>query len=717
MSARPISSLARLHRTAVAGQRDESGQVAILFGLTITGLVLATGGGVDLSRAYQARQKLSEVATLACQYASRPSVVQMGSSTYTAPSGGPTYSSAVGAFIQGALASQNFHWPQTTQPPFSYTANGPASVALSAAVPTAFMQLAGVSDIAVGATAHCYDNPTGIAQSVPNGNARTLIQEGFEATSCNNCYSYYEIPGSSMATPTTGFSQSATYTGKTGTTWFGTGHCLETDSAGIIKPTVPEEVKSAELDCDNGSHTAGNSAISSKTYLPVGNYELRYFYVSRVSYPNYDPVSICGSTAADVSWATDSRSVGGPVANAVRTNQLNVYLDRNVTGSPPTHATIDGSQRLSGANLIDTCVYATNWTERSVRIYVSSPGEYWLTFAADGQNDSYGPQLDDIRLCIVTCAGTVQDNFPTAWLPASNGGVNKVLFRDTFEAPVYASDGCGGCATNGNLNNSTGTSGGASGWTGQFASGWATAPYNQVDYIIGGNDAAEGQQHLELDATSSGSMTTSNRMVSRRFLLMPGYYRYQYRYKARVALAGANPVYCGATPSAAGLTITIPAGYDTNFVGSFMAHSQMASWPIGGGALNSATSFTNPNGSTGTTATVPPNALSISNYDAAQPNPLLDICGYATTWQSRSADLLITKPAEYWLTISALGQATNTGGAIDDVRLTALGSPYMASPPASPVTIPVPGVQPGARVDFTGFYIIANPLKPTAPAQ
>ena len=110
-----------------------------------------------------------------------------------------------------------------------------------------------------------------------------------------------------------------------------------------------------------------------------------------------------------------------------------------------------------------------------------------------------------------------------------------------------------------------------------------------------------------------------------------------------------------------------------------------------GGAVNSQTSFTNPNGTTSTTPTVAPNGVSLTSYNASQPNPLIDICGYAPSWQARTAYVKIQKPAYYWLTMSALGTADGFGGAVDDIKVTALGSLYMSSPPSSPVDHPGAG--------------------------
>lgn len=714
MSVRTKIDVVRARARAFAG--DRQGAVAVLFAASALAVMAVIGGGIDLGRAYTARQKLSAVAMLACQYASRPSVAQPIAPGYTGTNGSTTYKESVATYVNSALNSLKFGWTQTNPTPFDYTPGGSGDVTLRATVPTTLMQVAQITQINVSASSHCYDNSSALVPAAPTPPSPYVLREGFEkATGCPNgasCYiSANGSTGSPPSSPSSVAPSSPSYTGTDGAAWIVQGYCLETNPAGVVNASVAEGSRATELDCDNNSHSAGNSSISTKTYLQAGNYELRYYFKSRVTYSDYAPAYVCGSTAGDVSWANSTNSV----ANALRTNQVNVYLDLNTSGSPPLHTTILNSQQLAGSNLIDVCVYAPSWIERSVRIRVTRAGDYWLSFAADGQNDSYGGQIDNIRLCNDVCPGTVQDNFPSAWLAANNGGTNKVLFRDTFEAPVYTSYNCGGstCASNGNLNNSTGTSGATgSGWPSQTALGWATAPYNQVDYWLANN--AQGSQAVGLDGSNSGSATDSNRLISRPFLLDPGFYSVAYYYRSTSVVSGAGSnVYCGATPAAANIASST-SSTDTNIVAVFMSHAQLASTPIGGGALNSVTSFTNPTGTTSTTPTVPPNGVSLSNYNASQPNPLLDICGYGAAWQARTATIRILKPAYYWLTMSALGNDDQSGGQIDDVRFTALGSLAMSAPPANPVTIPVPNPQPGATTSFTGFDIVADPL--TVPA-
>jgi hypothetical protein len=233
---------------------------------------------------------------------------------------------------------------------------------------------------------------------------------------------------------------------------------------------------------------------------------------------------------------------------------------------------------------------------------------------------------------------------------------------------------------------------------------------------------SEGGQSLQLDDISTG-----NAAISRAFLLDPGYYQLSYDYVSDTIFSSLKGNYCGATPSAANMSALsgtaaastasyrggsgpgVATALNTNTIGVFMSHAQMASTPIGGGALGSTTQFLNPDGTTSTTPTVSPSAISLTSYNAAQPNPLLDICGYAPSWTTRTRAIKILKPAYYWLTIAALGASDGQGGAIDNVKLTALGSPVMLNPPSSYVTIPVPGPQPGSTVGFNGFSIIDNP--------
>ena len=456
--------------------------------------------------------------------------------------------------------------------------------------------------------------------------------------------------------------------------------------------------------------------------MAAGTYELRWDYASRVSNTYYQTSYVCGTTAADNSWANDTSYTGNSRTYSAFTNQVNVYLDQNTTGSPPTHTTISG-QTLAGTNLIDECVYSQGWIERSVLITVTTAGNYWLSLAADGGNDSYGGDIDNIRLCAGTCSGTAGDDFPTAWLPANNGGNNAVLFEDKFESPDYTNMGTQNNQWYYNSGN-VGQSYGSSAFWGTSTQGWSAAPTNQIAYWEEGCSQAVQCIMLGWGTAANPNLNT---LVSRPFLLDPGYYQISYDYWVEVTFA-TNPVTspatpCGTTPAAVGLPISTSAnasyrqingygpgtvGEDTNTVGVFMSHAQMASTPNPSTTFQNTTYYTNPDGTVTTTPTVPPNAISLTSYTVSATSPLLDICSYSTTTQSRTRNVLILKPALYWLTFASLGSADGVGGEVDDVKITALGSPWMTGAPSSPVTIPVPNPQPGAKITYTGFWIYAD---------
>lgn len=695
--------------------RNCSGGVAIIFALTVTALVAFIGAGLDLSRAYVARQQLSNVATLTCQYSARPEVM---TTAYSNSSAVTTYVAQVNTFATQALSRQNFTLSQTQSAPFSYTGlGGTSSVSIATTVPTLFLQIVSINTIPVSLTMAC--NP-GETESTSN-NGTNVLTESFENSACSgNCYSTFNSNGTQNhppSSPNQTFPSTTGYVGTTNTQWSIMGYCVEVDAVHNVRSTVADGSHSAELDCDNGTHASGNSSISNKSYYATGSYELRYSYISRAAYPNYDPSYICGSTAADVSWANDTNSSFSGVTNALRTNQLNVYFDADQSGAAPTHQTIDGTQTLAGSNLIDVCVQSINWIQRSVKFTVTTAGYYWLSFAADGANDSYGASIDAISVCRTSCSGSVQDNFPDDWT------TTPLLFEDTFDSPTVPNTYGTGFNASETLDPSYGTtSTGTGGWPGQQSVGWVTAPYDQLDYLL--QNSAQGSQSLELDADLNSGQSTSNRTISRYFYLDPGYYQVKYNYISDsnfTSMSGTHCTYAPSTISAYGYTGKLFAnirqggsgnfGNDTNVLAVFMSHGQLISTPISGNSLNSTTTYLNPSGTVTTTPAVSPTYVSVSNYDPSQVNPLLDYCYFSAGWTTRTTYVKITKPGQYWLSFAAQGSADNTGAALDDVRVTAVNSLY-GSVPGFAVTVPTPTPANGATISYTGFSFIADPLTP-----
>ena len=745
-------------------QRDARGNVAIIFAFASTAIVVGVGSGIDLSRGYAARQRLSQVATLTCQFSTRPSVVQTANATYSGSSGFQTYLNTVNAYAASSLTTQ--HWngtlPVSTSGGsgtnyFSATAStGTGSsttitpsntvTELFATVPTTFLSIINVKQMNVHAKVAC--NEAGTTPQIVNPNI--IYQEGFETSCATYCDTLPNGTQGTQSTPSQTLPSSPSYTGATGTQLYITGYCLEIDHAGIINATTPEGVHSAELDCDNGSGSAGNSSITSKMYLAKGNYELRYFYRGRVDQPNLDPIYACATTAADVAWVSPTTTAAG---RAIRTNQINVYFDQVVPGTAPSHTTQDGSQQLAGTNLIDVCVYSppgSPFVERSVKIVVTTEAYYYLSFAADGANDSYGGQIDDFRLCPETCTGSPLDNFPAAWVPASGG--STLLFEDSFQSvQLPISNSSTYYTTTNYAFDASALSQNNQGWPTQLATGWASAPNNQMTFVTQGGSSGTGQ-YIELDSCTYSSLpcATGDRSISRGFYLDPGYYQISYYYMAMANFSDV-PINYAYYPQLTtftswpaygvdGNTTTIRyhsattknLNYLTNVLEVFMGSSLSVSTPIIASSSSSAvtTSYNNPDGTTSTTPSYAPDAINTTTYNYSQVNPLLDTIAFVPNfgWLQRTINIKILKPGSYWLTFSANNQsaADGYGPGLDDIKVSALGSPYMSNPPTNVapiplVPIPVPAPQPDTIYNnsgaFSGFYIIADPMTPPAADQ
>ena len=179
--------------------------------------------------------------------------------------------------MQPVSHRKNGTHPAPTGTQFTATPAGPSNptggptngrVQLLSSVPTTFMQIAQIFSVPVSATMPCYSS-TNNTPPTPNGNNPFLVKESFESAQCTACYYTFQPNGTTNQptnNPTSSISSSPTYQGVTNA-WYVIGYCLETDALGVINSTVPDGNMSAELDCENGTHTAGNSSISTEVFF------------------------------------------------------------------------------------------------------------------------------------------------------------------------------------------------------------------------------------------------------------------------------------------------------------------------------------------------------------------------------------------------------------------------------------------------------------------
>lgn len=585
--------------TAGAFLRQSSGALAPVFGLALVVIVGFAGAAIDFGQQQLAKQKLWQSASLACQYARRTSTL-----AHTT-----TGQQAVKSFFDANLSQQNVP-VNSIGSTFNSTASGPGTMAASYEVPTSFLGLFSIPSLSVAVSQQCYATPPALEPGA------FALRETFEAPA-----------SSGVITRDCGEGCFRFVKGYNGWTTVGDSGGLEISDGYKIRPREGAHV--GELNADT------NLAISKKVPLAAGTYELRYFYVGGpyIQVPDYfatitlgtrrfsnGALPICSHVASNVAWATQDRSRIGVYVSRDEPDFANNYLNGSVNPS---------DRNWRPADLVDVCIYSRGWVERSAIVTIATTGDYWLTFAAQG-NDAVreGGQLDDIRLCYQACPGNRELS------PMETPG--HVVFADDFEQPYTTSSPYF--------------------QTTIAANGWTTTPYDSVQIFTNG-DAPQGRQYLELDTdiNYSGTSTTtlspgpSNRAISRRFLFSEGTYQLAYWYKPRVRFA-LTGTFCGSTAAEA------HSGYPT------------------GTASVTATTYSAPTG------TYDYNSNQIGVYldsdlttaGSTRPTNPLDVCVFANGWVQRYVTFVISKPGFYWFTMRGEGVGEGYGANVDDVRICAI---------------------------------------------
>jgi len=243
---------------------DKRGQIAVIFALSSSAIVVALGASVDLSRAYAARQKLSEVAELTCQYSVRPSVVAIANasyaSTYGASGGFSTYVATVNTFASNALTAQHWSGPTPTAPSGTYftataaaatytsqtgTAPTNPTVEISASVPTYFLRIVNINSVTVHAKIGCLSaasTPQITSATATPSNSSTnyyVMQEGFENTCAATCDINPYGGLTPLSTPTQTTPSAPMYTGNYGTKWYIIGYSSRSTRWARFRPRRP----------------------------------------------------------------------------------------------------------------------------------------------------------------------------------------------------------------------------------------------------------------------------------------------------------------------------------------------------------------------------------------------------------------------------------------------------------------------------------------------
>lgn len=625
-------------------RKDERGNVALITGLVLVPMIGAVGYGVDYTRAVSYRMKLDSAASAA----SLAGVEMARAYLLANPNATPADVSAAGekrareVFNARAPAKDSSFFAESVK---VARVGETLSVRIdyTGSVKTVVANILSVDSIGVAGSANSNGPLTLDSQPVDPDNPNVIVKENFENPGVFERGSWGVRPDYNY--------------------WLTSRSGVEIGNYSTYDAEKPPNGMQyvAELD------SRENNSISKKIYLIPGQYELRYLYRDRISFPTYNPAWLCGSQSQDVDWANDPSGQFG-----YQTNRIGVYLQIAPTDVPPKLY----DPKLH--NLLDVCVSSgAKWLQRSIKIDIKAPGFFWLAFQAEGVSDGYGGLLTDIHLCKGTCAEPILDDFP--W------EANTVLFSDSFETPEYLGQP--------NWRERTlDASGVNSGWP-LLPTGWTTWGENQIDF----SRPRTGQYGIELDASFNRSGTT-NRAISRRFILPPGYYEFQYWYRSMASL-GANVTMCGKDTVTSDLSLlqamnTSSRAADTNLMRVYVDPDRSFSHPRSEPVLNALSTWEDPDNGPETLPRLP--------------RTVLDACAYSNAFVLRAVKFKVTKPGFYWVTLKGEGASDAWGALIDDVSLVALGSLRKSAPQPDAVDIPAPGLPAGSPIVLNNMVLAAQ---------
>ncbi|GEP10752.1 pilus assembly protein TadG-related protein [Methylobacterium gnaphalii] len=407
--------------------RDQSGSVALLFALLLPVLIVGIGGGIEISRAIEYKQRLTSAADLTCKQA-EIYVESLGSST-TMPS---TYAATVQSYADNNSAARSLASTATIKAtptvsdlvlttPALNVRPGNIHVAATGSQALFFKSILSKDSISFTVVRDCSVNWGGSA-----GPPTLLMSESFEGYNSQLKGGWGVFGTMSQANCQSGVCQ--------GKSWGTTNAGVEVDQLSAI--TTGDGVQYgqafAELDSDCGNRVGTtnsnqttackqsgqttNSSINMPLTLDVGTYEVAYVYTARKNVGNYqypnDDV-IC-SNPADTDGLTRNNDVAKNAAGAStisldgQTRRIELWVEPKSSGYKSDNQALTATSSTADANymkayMVDVCVWAKLWTPRSYKFKVTTKGEYRISWRAAGLDDSFGGLIDYLRICENSC--------------------------------------------------------------------------------------------------------------------------------------------------------------------------------------------------------------------------------------------------------------------------------------------------------------------------
>ncbi|WP_282007918.1 TadE/TadG family type IV pilus assembly protein [Brevundimonas aveniformis] len=333
---------------------DQRGNISLIAGLSLPVLVLAVGGGIDLSRAFGLRQELANVSELSCSQSSRE-ITYLRSQPANARRSNSYFLSTANTVSARRLSASG-----TSGEIRNSISGSTLTVTGTGSSDNVFAAVMGANTTPVSVTRSCQ-----IADPGAGSPGTLLFMESFET-------------GHSVASNNWGVLQN----------WNG----WMTFNAGIEINGLPElsagTIRFGNFFAELDSHCfvsgcQSNSTMSRILRLTRGDYEIRYWYISRVRNPNpaFAGAIGCGAGAALEPYRAWQNE----------TNRIDVYAER------------EGDYTFAASNIVDSCVYADQWVERRIPFRASRDANYRFSWRASGQQDTVGGLIDYIRICRGTC--------------------------------------------------------------------------------------------------------------------------------------------------------------------------------------------------------------------------------------------------------------------------------------------------------------------------
>lgn len=329
---------------------DRRGVSSVLLAVSLPVIVFAVGGGIDMTRAISLRQRVASTIELACKQGALEADYKASKSSNPDKE---DYKTLVDTLTKARLAADGLSSVTAS----SVVDSKKVTLTASTSSPNVFAKVLNFDTVPISMTREC---PRGTAPTAGS----VLFSESFEVN--------HNVASNSWTVLKN---------------WNG----WTTKDAGIEINGIPQlsgnEIRFGNFFAELDSHCYvsncnTNSTMSRELQLAPGNYELRYWYISRVRNPaaNYVGKIICGKDS-EVAWANWEG----------QTNRIEVFFEKQ------------GSYNYAAKDMVDVCVHTDQWTERKIPIKVTSNAKYRISWRAAGRQDTYGGLIDYLRFCSNTC--------------------------------------------------------------------------------------------------------------------------------------------------------------------------------------------------------------------------------------------------------------------------------------------------------------------------